>query len=296
MTATNIKCPSGHSIATTQMFCGECGVPLAGVFPEGHPNPANQPFCGECGIPIQGASQLVGEAMSDLAPQSPTHVEHPVQPDAPTTTNSPEPPVPSLEPPAQASASNWFGRQSPKVQTLMSAALILPAVILPNLSSAGGFLLSVALFIAVLAVVSRTRHRRTVALVVAGITGAIALVAGLLVPLVETRSSEPDPPIELFLSVIAFVFPLGFIAAWSIARRNRAGFWLGLLLAAPFAALGLGLALAVLLAGSDEVDVFEVMVAWGIPTTLGCAVAWGVDLATRKLRRNQPLATTVRSA
>jgi hypothetical protein len=298
VTATNIKCPSGHSIATTQMFCGECGVPLAGVCPEGHPNPANQPFCGECGIPIQGASQLVGEAMSDLAPQSPTHVEHPVQPDAPTTTNSPEPPVPSLEPPAQASASNWFGRQSPKAQTLVSGALALSTLIFPTngFVTPAEFFLSVVGFLAVLAVVARSQHRRTVAVVVAGVTGAIAFAAGLLMPLVETRT-EPHPPIEIVLSVIVFGFPLGFVAAWSIARRNRSGRWIGLLAAAPVAVAGLSFTGYLLPeAVVKRIEPFEWMAGWGIPTILGCAVAWCVDLVARRSRRNRPPAIAGRDA
>ena len=158
MTATNIKCPSGHSIATTQMFCGECGVPLAGVCPEGHPNPANQPFCGECGIPIQGASQLVGEAMSDLAPQSPAHAEYPVQPDAPTTSSWPEPPVaPGGISASVSTPGNWFGRLSPTVQTLVSAALALvsASLLLIVVGNPATFLVSVVCFLGVLAQIFR---------------------------------------------------------------------------------------------------------------------------------------------
>ncbi len=52
MSATTIRCPSGHTNSAEQKFCGQCGVPLAGVCPNGHQNPDGQRFCGECGSPI----------------------------------------------------------------------------------------------------------------------------------------------------------------------------------------------------------------------------------------------------
>jgi hypothetical protein len=51
----SVHCPEGHSNPSGQKFCGQCGLPLAGLCPDGHPNPEGQKFCGECG---QGVAVL----------------------------------------------------------------------------------------------------------------------------------------------------------------------------------------------------------------------------------------------
>ena len=230
--------------------------------------------------------------MANRAPQFPMHVEYPLQAGAPTTVTSPEPSVTPVGSPAQASASNWFGRQSPKGQTLISAALALPAVILPSsalLPPAPTFLVSVVFFIVVLAVVSRSHRRRTVAIVMAGITGAVALMTALL--LFYATPQEQDSTLRMLVFWPLLLFPLGFVAAWSIARRNRPGRWIGLVLAAPAVLLSGPFLVGPLFGianGTPSVRPFEWFVAWGGPTALGCAVAWGVDLAARRNRKNPP--------
>lgn len=296
MSLPPITCPSGHLNRGAWNYCGDCGQSLLGVCPNGHQNPESRRYCGECGSPLRGLPDTGGpmeHSAPDTAPVL-AHVERDA--DSPvrgagatlgTKAVSPE----GINAPASATG-NWFSRQTPRVQTLIRIALVLPVVfLLPHYSpTAGVFLISVLCFLSVLAVVARGQRRRNKALVVAGITGAVALAAGLLTPLVETRT-EPHPPVEMFLAAVVMVFPLGFIAAWSIARRNHAGFWIGLLLGAPVAALGLGLVLPVLLRGSEDPEVFELMLAWGIPTVVGCAVAWCVDLAAANLRRKRSPAT-----
>lgn len=72
MSASTIKCPSGHSNSSAQKFCGQCGVSLVGVCANGHPNAEGQQFCGLCGAPL-GQS----ESASTTRP-APTAAEPPI--------------------------------------------------------------------------------------------------------------------------------------------------------------------------------------------------------------------------
>lgn len=69
MSASTIKCPSGHSNSPAQKFCGECGIPLAGICPDGHQNAEGQRYCGECGASLQDSESTAALA-DDATPDT----------------------------------------------------------------------------------------------------------------------------------------------------------------------------------------------------------------------------------
>jgi FtsH-binding integral membrane protein len=206
-----------------------------------------------------------------------TRIEYGAKPDASTGSTLPRPPVTPEANSAPASAiGNWFGKLSLTARTLISAALAVLALTIPFFfpGTPAVFFCSMAGLLGVIAVVARTQRRRSLALLVAVITGVIAFSLGWMF-----TYAPPRDALAAFASTGMLLFPLGFVAAWSIARRNRSGGWIGLLLAAPLV-IGVQMALP---PGGPMV----LVVAWGIPTVLGCAVAWCVDLAASKIGQNK---------
>jgi serine/threonine protein kinase len=213
--------------------------------------------------------------------------DRPTQAAPPPTTRPETPPRSPVGIPAP-STGNWFGKLSPTVQTLVSAVFALMSVSIPFMFRGSLVTLFVPFvcFLGVLAVVARSPRRRSRALLVAGITGAIVVAISLLEIYGYPR---PRDKFLIVASGLTFLFPLGFVAAWSVARRNHAGCWIGILLAAPLTA-----GVQFLLDGNLPVlPSLNLLAAWGIPTALGCAVAWCVDLAARRTRRSLDKLTTM---
>ena len=182
-----------------------------------------------------------------------------------------------------------FNRTAPRTQALLSAALLLPtlAIYAPiglnndffvefAFAASGGY------FLAALAVVARSRPRRWWALAIAATT----LVAeGLLVMVVST---DADLGLQTAFMVVA---PVGYVAAWGVARRHSGWWKSGLPLAAVTVSV---LRFALLVDAYDSTG--TVLQAWwwwllwpGI-TTLGCLACWAVDL--RAARKTNRMATT----
>ncbi|MGV1005973.1 MAG: hypothetical protein ACOYEV_14680 [Candidatus Nanopelagicales bacterium] len=177
---------------------------------------------------------------------------------------------------------NWFGALPPMMRALISAVLMLPVVVYPFFMAGTltNLLVSVAYFVAVLVVLARSRRRRSFALSLAAVTGAIVIAMGVFLAKAVALGNVA--------AVVILLFPLGFVAAWSFARRNHSGFWMGLLLASPFA---VGMQYVLVHSPSDQpgqpVRPIILMSVWGISTATGCLVAWCVDLAARKIGQNK---------
>lgn len=176
-----------------------------------------------------------------------------------------------------------FNRTAPRTQALLSAALLLPtlAIYAPiglnndffvefAFAASGGY------FLAALAVVARSRPRRWWALAIAAAT----LVAEGLILMVST---DADMGLQTAFFVVA---PVGYVAAWGVARRHS-GWWRSGL---PLAAVTVIVLRVALLWDAYDSTVLRAWwwwwLLWPAITTLGCLACWAVDLrAARKTTR-----------
>lgn len=177
--------------------------------------------------------------------------------------------------------SSRFHRLPPKTQAVASAALALPtlAFYAPIIKGEGfsglAFAVSGVYFLAVLAVVARSRRRRWQALVIAAATLAVEISVFVLV--LDDNSMND---IGYLATAAVCALPTGYVAAWGVARRQHPMWWkAGLPLAAVAVILPLRAAAFAAL-GSNHTLVqswWMWWLIWPAAVVLGCVVCWAVD-------------------
>jgi len=289
VSALTVKCPSGHRNQTTQKFCGQCGVALAGVCPNGHENPPTQRYCGECGANIPETTPV--ETLSsrvyldvDPAQESP----EPASPEPATEARTGQPANVASIPTASragsvgdSSATTWYNRQTPTRQFWINLALLTPVLILyivqyvmlyPALDRAGrhvanGFVtvLYGLYFVAVIGWVARDRQTRRWALAVAACAAFLDIIFSWPVDL------DYWPAFWTFATILAV-----YVAAWGLARRQHRTWWWGLVLAAILCT-----AYRYFVSGTDQTGWERLWFRYPIAFVIGCLTCWAVDYGNR---------------
>ena len=178
--------------------------------------------------------------------------------------------------------SSRFSQYSPNVQSMLSASLLLPTLIIWEvmLRTSIPFAYAITLanlvcglfFLGVLAVVARTPRRRSRALIVGAITVAANSSA------VWALDTVGDDGVRGFVFLEWLVLPIGFVLAWDIARRQHSR-WrtIGLTLAAVTMVI---LRIVVisnldgLFGGGHWFGLW--FTAIGV-VAVGCAIGWAID-------------------
>lgn len=197
----------------------------------------------------------------------------------PTAEQSVPRKTPTVQPrrqPGRFNLFNRFSRLPAKNQAMASALMLLPtvALYLPIArfgdASVLAFWASGPYFLAVLAVVARSRRRRRWALPIAAMT--FITEAAVLLTVGDDRA----------LIMILFVTPIAYVSAWGVARRREPRWWkVGLPLAAILVVLPLR---AVSMAQWDavgDVAALTFWLSWPGVVALGCLVCWIADIRAR---------------
>lgn len=177
--------------------------------------------------------------------------------------------------------SSRFTRLSPKTQAVTSASFLLPtlaffAPIVKDADFSGiAFAVSGVYFLAILAVVARSRRRRWQALFVAAVALAVEILGFVLV---LDHNSLDD--IGYLTMAVIVATPVGYVAAWGVARRQHPLWWrAGLPLAAVVVILPLRAAVFAIWGANDAMlqSWWTWWLLWPATVALGCVVCWAVD-------------------
>lgn len=176
-----------------------------------------------------------------------------------------------------------FNRLPLRLQAIASAALLLPTVaIFAPVARYGidfvgwAYLASGAYFLAVLALVARSRRRRRWALAIAA---TVFAAEATMVMVVGNAGLGVQ-------ASIFFVIPIAYVAAWGIARRQNPRWWkVGL----PLAAIALIVPLRMIASaslGDGHLTMLSAWLAWPGVVALGSAVCWAVDVRAAQRQNN----------